>query len=418
MSDVPLGTMVQTPQDKAYGLVTALGIGQICSWGSLYYSFPLIAEAMGAELGWSKPDLYGAATLGLALAAIAAYPVGVAVDRGHGRWVMGLASLLAGGLFLLWSQVASLGAFYVIVGALGALQAATLYEPAFAVVTRRVGPARSRWGITALTLWGGFASTVFIPLVQWLLDGWGWREALVVLGAINAIICAGAYLLCIQPKHDAIATDRLSKEDIRQQNRLAVRDTLRRPVFWALLVSLTAYAAVFSAFTFHMYPLLRERGLDTATVVQAIALIGPAQVAGRIAISLFAARASLRVVGSVVVTTFPLIFGALAFIQLGYGSAAVLCIAYGASNGIFTIVRGMVVPEMLSRRAYGAINGILTVPMTLARAAAPVGAAALWASGHDYDNVVYALVLGACVLAMSFGVAATLSRPRVAPSPA
>jgi hypothetical protein len=31
--------------------ITGLGIGQICSWGSLYYSFPLIAEAIGSDLG-------------------------------------------------------------------------------------------------------------------------------------------------------------------------------------------------------------------------------------------------------------------------------------------------------------------------------------------------------------------------------
>ena len=52
--------------------ITGLGIGQICSWGSVYYSFPLIAEAMGRELGWSKPDLYGAATIGLLLSGLAA----------------------------------------------------------------------------------------------------------------------------------------------------------------------------------------------------------------------------------------------------------------------------------------------------------------------------------------------------------
>jgi hypothetical protein len=68
--------------------ITGLGIGQICSWGSVYYSFPLIAEAMGRELGWSKPDLYGAATIGLLLSGLAAYPVGSAIDRGHGRTIM------------------------------------------------------------------------------------------------------------------------------------------------------------------------------------------------------------------------------------------------------------------------------------------------------------------------------------------
>ncbi|WP_157055315.1 MFS transporter [Achromobacter spanius] len=412
MAHRPMSQQAASP-DKAHGLVTALGIGQICSWGSLYYSFPLIAEAMGAELGWSKPDLYGAATLGLMLAALAAYPVGVAVDRGYGRWVMGLSSLAAGGLLLLWSQVTSLLAFYVLVGGIGALQAATLYEPAFAVVARRVGPGHSRAGITALTLWGGFASTVFIPLVQWLLNHWGWRDALMVLAAVNVFICGSAYLLCISPTRDAKPAGDATADEQRARNRLAVRDALHRPVFWALLVSLTAYAAVFSAFTFHMYPLLRERGIDTASVVQAIALIGPAQVAGRIVISLFAARASMRAVGTAVVTIFPLAFGALAFLRADFLTVAAVCVVYGGANGIFTIVRGMVVPEMLSRHAYGAINGLLTVPMTFARAAAPVGAAALWALGSSYDTVLAAIVAVAFVLAASFWLAAWISRPRL-----
>ncbi|WP_287955645.1 MFS transporter [Achromobacter sp.] len=394
-------------------MITALGIGQICSWGSLYYSFPLIAEAMGQELGWTKPDLYGAATLGLVLAALAAYPVGVAVDRGYGRWVMGLSSLLAGALLMLWSQVTSLAAFYVLVAGIGALQAATLYEPAFAVVARRVGPSNSRAGITALTLWGGFASTVFIPLVQWLLSLWGWREALMALAAVNAIICTGAYLLFIQPGRDARPAGTANPVEQRARNRLAVWEALRRPVFWALLLSLTAYAAMFSAFTFHMYPLLRERGIDTASVVQAIALIGPAQVAGRIVVSLFAARASMRAVGAAVVSVFPMAFGALAYLHADFFVVATICVVYGGANGIFTIVRGMVVPEMLSRDAYGAINGLLTVPMTFARAAAPVGAAALWAVGSSYDGVLVAILVVAVLLAASFWLAAWLSRPKL-----
>jgi len=72
--------------------IAGLGIGQICSWGSLYYAFPMIAEAMRSDLGWSKPELYGAATIGLLLSGIAAYPVGNSIDRGHGRTIMTAAS--------------------------------------------------------------------------------------------------------------------------------------------------------------------------------------------------------------------------------------------------------------------------------------------------------------------------------------
>ncbi|MEP4754460.1 MAG: hypothetical protein ABJZ74_17140, partial [Nitratireductor sp.] len=93
-------------------MITALGIAQICSWGSLYYSFPLIAEAMRRDLGWAKPDLYLAVTIGLIAASLAAYPVGAAIDRGRGRVVMATAALAAGLLLIMWSRVQSLYGFY------------------------------------------------------------------------------------------------------------------------------------------------------------------------------------------------------------------------------------------------------------------------------------------------------------------
>src|SRR5699024_5953180 len=121
------------------------------------------------------------------------------VDNGHGRALMGGASLMAGVLLACWSQVDGLLGFYLVIAGIGALQAAALYEPAFAVIARRVGTSKARAGITAITLWGGFASTVFIPLVQFLLDHWGWRDALLVLALINGLVCATAYFGFIRP---------------------------------------------------------------------------------------------------------------------------------------------------------------------------------------------------------------------------
>lgn len=194
--------------------ITCLGIGQICSWGSLYYSFPLIAEAMGHDLGWSKPHLFGAATLGLALGGVAAFPVGAAIDKGHGRLVMTAGSVLAGLCLVAWSQVQQLWMFYLLMAAVGVLQAATLYEPAFAVVARRAGATGARAGITALTLWGGFASTVFIPLIQTLLEGVGWRGALVVLGLVNLAVYLAQARFAAEVAGLDIAFERLSVYDV------------------------------------------------------------------------------------------------------------------------------------------------------------------------------------------------------------
>lgn len=87
-------------------------------------------------------------------------------------------------------------------GGLGAAMAATLYDPVFAVLTR-LYPASFRKKIILLTLVGGFASTVFIPLTQYLMDQIGWRTALMRLGLMHLLICA--------PLHFAALRDRLPK---------------------------------------------------------------------------------------------------------------------------------------------------------------------------------------------------------------
>lgn len=387
--------------------VSGLGIGQICSWGALYYSFPLIAEAMGRDLGWSKTELYGAATLGLLLAAAASYPIGKAIDHGYGRIIMSLGSLAAGTLFLAWSQVSALSIFFAITAGLGALQAALLYEPAFAVIARHNGGG-ARGAITALTLWGGFASTVFIPLTQLMLDQFDWRGALIGLGLIN-LACAALYWLVIgQEKKTSPSFTAASLP----QNDHALREALRSPVFWMLALAFTAHAGAFTAFTFHLYALLLESGFSTQDIVLAMAVIGPAQVTGRIAMSLFARGASIRRIGSIVVLGFPIAFAVLALAPTELAVVAAVAALYGASNGILTIVRGLAVPEMITTHGYGAINGAMNTPATIAKALAPLAAAALWSTTQSYAPVLIAIMAGSLILAFGFWAAAWVSTRR------
>ena len=67
--------------------------------------------------------------------------------------------------------------FYLVWAGLGAGLAGTLYPPAFAVVIRRY-PHNFRRAIIVITFLGGLASTVFIPLIAWLMANLGWRQAL------------------------------------------------------------------------------------------------------------------------------------------------------------------------------------------------------------------------------------------------
>lgn len=391
--------------DRAF--IHVLGIAQIAAWGSLYYAFPLIGEAMGAALGFAKTEIFGAATIGLCLAGLAAYPVGLAIDAGHGRRVMTGGAVLAAGALTLWATADTLLLFYLAAALAGLAQAAVLYEPAFAVVARRYGPLRARAGITALTFYGGLASTVFIPLTQLLLYAVGWRGALLALAAINLLVCAAGYAWVIDADRDAPRPPPAPSADTRGPLAAVVR----RPVFWVLLITFTAYAATFSAFAYHAYPLFLERGLTAIEVVTVLAVIGPCQVLGRLVVWWWLPATPMRTVGRVVVVMLPAALLAFILLPPTLAIAAVVAAVYGAANGIMTIVRGMAVPEMLSTRGYGAINGALTLPSMAAKATAPVLAAWVWQVSGGYDAVLLMVLGSALVVMTGFWAATALSAP-------
>lgn len=398
-------------------LVWALAVAQLVSWGSLYYSFSLFVVPMEMELGWSRTAINGALSIGLLTAGLCAYPVGAWIDRRGGRAIMALGSALASVVLASWSQVESLGAFYAVWILLGAAMAATLYEPVFAVLTR-LFERSYRTRITALTLIGGFASTVFIPLTQLFIEWLGWRDALIALALCNLLIGLPVHALLLR---DGTRDDARSPADVSAAavvSRTALARALRHPVFWGLAVCLIAYYATFSALTFHIIPLLVERGVPTAIIIAAVAVIGPAQVGGRIL--LLAAGRSLptAVVGRGVVLVFPASVLLLLTFPTSITALFAFALLYGAANGIMTIIRGTAVPDLMWREGYGAINGALAFPATVAQAAAPFAAALVWSAAGSYGAVLWCIVGGSSIAAIAFwyAAAATASIARAQPT--
>ncbi|HEY0818926.1 MAG TPA: MFS transporter, partial [Rhizobacter sp.] len=184
------------PQRAAWRVVLALGVTQIVSWGSIYYAFSLLIDPLALAVAADKPTVVGAFSVALLVAGLASAPVGLMIDRHGGRWVMAGGSLLAGACLAALAQVQSVTGLYGLFVGLGLGMAATLYDPAFAVLGQ-VFRERQRQAITALTLFGGFASTVFWPLTQMLIDGRGWRDALLVLALLNLCMCVPLHLFVL-----------------------------------------------------------------------------------------------------------------------------------------------------------------------------------------------------------------------------
>lgn len=342
---MPTPTTVK-PNDHTGAVATgALAAAQLVSCGSIYYAFSLFVVPMENAMGWSRTSTNAALSIGLLVSGLVAYPIGTWIDHGHGRRIMVLGSALAAAMLALWSQAHSLATLFVVWVGLGIAMAATLYDPAFAVITRDF-PDSFRTKITLITLVAGFASTVFIPLTQGLVDWFGWRGALLALAAANLAICLPLHALSIgrdAPREDNAA----HKSAVKNTNATATQRALHTPIFWALAVCFTAYYATFAALTFHLMPLITERRVSPALILTTMAGIGPAQVLARVL--WFTVGRNLRpsTVGIVITIAFPASVGIL----MGAGTSPTLLILfaviYGGANGMMTILRGTIVQDVM-----------------------------------------------------------------------
>ena len=322
--------------------LAALGVTQIASWGPLYYAFSVLMKPMQAELGWSRDLLVGGHAVALLVWGLAAYPTGRLIDRYGGRLVMSAGSVLATLAFVLLANVHSVAVYYAAWVVAGVAMALCLYEAAFTVLTIAYRE-RSRWAITVLTLAGGFASTVFWPITQMLVDAFGWREALLWLAAVQFVLCLPLHAFVLPGASKTVASVPAAGK------KASGHAWLRSPAFWLLAVSFTANSFVTAAVSVHVIALLGERGLTASDAVWLGALIGPMQFSGRLMEFLFGKRLPATGVGTVTVLLLP---ASLVILMVAGASVPVLLgfvLLYGAGLGLYTIVRATTPAELFGR---------------------------------------------------------------------
>jgi hypothetical protein len=88
-------TLVASSAAPLWRTVSLLGVAQIISWGTLYYTLTVLAAPIRQELGFSDLTVFGAFTIGQLVSGAAAPFVGRRIDRAGGRSVMTIGSLAA-----------------------------------------------------------------------------------------------------------------------------------------------------------------------------------------------------------------------------------------------------------------------------------------------------------------------------------
>lgn len=382
-------------------VISALGITQILAWGSTYYLLAVLAEPIARETGWPLTMVVGGLTLGLIAASIVSPRVGNAIQATGGRPVMSASSLImAAGLAGL-AFVDHPALYFAVWILLGIGMGAGLYDAAFATLGRLYGKD-ARGAITALTLYGGFASTLCWPLSAFLVETLGWRGA--------CLTYAGVHLFINLPLH-VFALPRFAPEDParpRQSRREILGALLRgresggarmtlpqgdRLLFALLATGLTIGGIASAVLSVHLLTVLQARDIALAAAVGLGALVGPSQVGGRILEMLIGRKFHP------LWTAFASAMLILAGVSLLAGHAPLIALAlifYGAGIGIRSIVRGTLPLALFDPGIYATMMGRLAAPILLVGALSPLAAA--WIIDAFGTDALLAILVALCGL--------------------
>ena len=346
---------------RRWPVISALGVVQIFTWGSSFYLPAVLAGPVAESTGWPLAGVVGGLSLGLLVAAFASPHVGAAIHRHGGRPVLALAALLlAAGLTTL-ALAPVLPVYLAGWLLLGLGMGCGLYDPAFATLGRLYG-AEARPAITTLTLWGGFASTVCWPLSAFLVAHVGWRGACLAYAGLHLTVTLPLVLLLI-PKPPVLP----AATGHHQANTSPLTGAERR-AFLLFAGILVLGGAIMSLVSVHLLTLLQARGVALSSAVSYGALIGPAQVGGRIVEMSFKGRHHPL---WTLTAALSLVALGLVLLAVGLPDVGIWLVLYGGGNGIYSIARGTVPMALFGPVRYPLVVGRLARPGLIAQALAP-----------------------------------------------
>jgi MFS family permease len=364
--------------ERQLPIILALGTTQTLAWASSYYLPAILADPIAHELGISTNWFFAAFSAALVLSGLLGPRVGRRIDIVGGRQVLSMSNIVfAVGLTLLGSAH-SIPVLLLAWLVLGIGMGLGLYDAAFGALGRIYGN-KARRAITGITLLAGFASTIGWPLTSLGLDLVGWRDTCWAWAAAHLVLGLPLNFFGL-PRGERVL-------------RAAVAEAAPHlPIDRTMILLAVAFAAAWAvtgAMAAHLPRILEAAGASAAQAIVAGALIGPAQVAARIAEAGFLSRYHPLISTRLACLTHPLGAAVLALAGGSGVAAGAFAILHGSGNGILTIARGTLPLALFGAENYGYRLGLLGAPSRVSQALAPVafgflvdglGSRVLWVS--------------------------------------
>ena len=232
---------------------------------------PVLCDAFG----WSRGAVSAVLSVNLMLGGVAAFPVGRIADRHGPRAVLATTMAIGAVGFVLSARISALWHLYLSYGVLVGIGMSSIYVLTAATVARWF---ETRRGLVLAIVLSGFNLGWLTggPLAAFVIDGWGWRAAYIVLGALVAAVGVPVSLSVRYPR--VLDPRRIAAAPPAAARRLAFLDAR----LWLFVSAWCFLGLVFMMVTVHSVSYALDRGLPLEQASLALSAVGIGAVSGRL----------------------------------------------------------------------------------------------------------------------------------------
>lgn len=402
-----------------YGWVIVAVVG-LASFAQSAEAMPVLGvflKPITEEFGWSRTLFTGALTLGTLLGGVLAIGIGPMIDRYGGRWILTIAITIVGSALILTSRINALWQFYLLqvmarmVGMGVVMLSLQVAIPKWFIAKRGRAVAIGQVGLTL----GNVVTPLYAQLLVRVAD---WRAAAATAGVVMLAlsILPTAIFLRRRPEDMGLLPDgalpdsevgwqHVSSDAAPQRPRLevslSVRQVVRLPSFYLLVLSFGLVMIVAPGLFLHLISYLTDRDLSASIAVAVMAVVAGSAALGSIGFGFLAERYSTRLLLSI-----DLVLMAGGYVFLLAADSPTLALLWGlymglVQGGIFTLQQ-VILADYYGRESLGAVRGIVWPVQTTANAFGPLASATAYDIAGNYSFIFglfgfLGLLAGLCV---------------------
>ena len=356
-----------------YGWWIVLATSLIHLWGAgtFFYGFTAFFNPIVSEFGWSYAATSFAASLRSIEGGLASPFVGYAADRWGARILLLIGSILTGLGFILLSRINTLWSFYVMFIFLSVGFSLIVPVPGWTALANWF----QRYRGTAL----GILSTsiglggVLVFGVNWLIDAFGWRDTMVIIGIVTWVIGIPASMVVrhrpepygMVPDGEKAApllsnrvADGSEKNSSEGSGEYTARQAAATPSFRILALIVTLSSATVHALTVHVMPYLATAHFDRSSASIVAGLLVFSSTLGRFGMGWLATYIKSRYLMAISLLLQAL--GLLVFsVTDTMWEAVAVVLLFGPGYGGVITLRLTLQAEYYGKKAFGSIQGLI-----------------------------------------------------------